>query len=127
MSQHVNITNQYNLIFNYSQAASLQNYNTELVKSLEGIRERRENLLIDMKKDNDEKAEINQNMDKLSQELEELNMALQYKENLKKEFDKVISNTEKAYFKLLEGSQTLLAILKRDEASLQQKLNENDN
>ena len=80
-----------------------------------------------MKKDNDEKAEINQNMDKLSQELEELNMSLQYKENLKKEFDKVIANTEKAYFKLLEGSQTLLAILKRDEASLQQKMNENDN
>ena len=80
-----------------------------------------------MKKDNDEKMEINQNMDKLSQELEELNMTLQYKENLKKEFDKVISNTEKAYFKLLDGSQTLLAILKRDEASLEQKMGENDN
>ena len=80
-----------------------------------------------MKKDNDEKMEINQNMDKLSQELEELNMNLQYKENLKKEFDKVISNTEKAYYKLLEGSQTLLAILKRDEASLQQKIEEIDN
>ena len=80
-----------------------------------------------MKKDNDEKMEINQNMDKLSQELEELNMNLQYKENLKKEFDKVISNTEKAYYKLLEGSQTLLAILQRDEASLQQKMGENDN
>ena len=80
-----------------------------------------------MKKDNDEKMEINQNMDKLSQELEELNMNLQYKENLKKEFDKVISNTEKAYYKLLEGSQTLLAILQRDEASLEQKMGENDN
>ena len=80
-----------------------------------------------MKKDNDEKMEINQNMEKLSQELEELNMNLQYKENLKKEFDKVISNTEKAYYKLLEGSQTLLAILQRDEASLQQKMGENDN
>ena len=80
-----------------------------------------------MKKDNDEKMEINQNMDKLSQELEELNMNLQYKENLKKEFDKVITNTEKAYYKLLEGSQTLLAILQRDEASLQQKMGENDN
>ena len=127
MSQHV-----IELIYiiyksNLIQAASLQNYNTELVKSLEGIRERRENLLIDMKKDNDEKMEINQNMDKLSQELEELNMNLQYKENLKKEFDKVISNTEKAYYKLLEGSQTLLAILQRDEASLQQKMGENDN
>lgn len=80
-----------------------------------------------MKKDNDEKMEITQNMEKLSQELEELNMALQYKENLKKEFDKVISNTEKAYFKLLDGSQTLLAILKRDEAALQQKAEEIDN
>ena len=80
-----------------------------------------------MKKDNDEKMEINQNMEKLSQELEELNMNLQYKENLKKEFDKVISNTEKAYYKWLEGSQTLLAILQRDEASLEQKMGENDN
>ena len=80
-----------------------------------------------MKKDNDEKTEIIQNMDKLSQELEELNMSLQYKEELKNEFDKVISNTENAYYKLLDGSQTLLAILKRDEASLQKKLNDSDN
>ena len=127
MSQHVIKLIYIIYISNLIQAASLQNYNTELVKSLEGIRERRENLLIDMKKDNDEKMEINQNMDKLSQELEELNMNLQYKENLKKEFDKVISNTEKAYYKLLEGSQTLLAILQRDEASLEQKMGENDN
>ena len=127
MSQHVIKLTYIIFISNLIQAASLQNYNTELVKSLEGIRERRENLLIDMKKDNDEKMEITQNMEKLSQELEELNMTLQYKENLKKEFDKVISNTEKAYFKLLDGSQTLLAILKRDEAALQQKAEEIDN
>lgn len=95
------------------------------MKSLEGIRERRENLLIDMKKDTEEKNEIVQTMDKLSQELEELNATLIQKEEIKNEFDKVISNTEMAYYKLLEGSQTLLAILKRDEASLQKKLNEN--
>ena len=77
-----------------------------------------------MKKDTEEKNEIIQTIEKLSQELEELNNALQYKEELKKEFDKVIANTEKAYFKLLDGSQTLLAILKRDEASLEKKLNE---
>ena len=77
-----------------------------------------------MKKDNDEKMEITQNMEKLSQELEELNASLIQKEEIKNEYDKVISNTEMAYFKLLEGSQTLLAILKRDEASLQKKLNE---
>ena len=102
----------------------MQNYNSELVKSLEGIRERRENLLVDMKKDTEEKNEIEQTIEKLSQELEELNANLIEKEELKNEYDKVISNTELAYYKLLEGSQTLLAILKRDEASLQKKLNE---
>ncbi len=78
-----------------------------------------------MKKDTEAKNEIVQTMDKLTQELEELNATLIQKEEIKSEFDKVISNTEMAYYKLLEGSQTLLAILKRDEASLQKKLNEN--
>ena len=104
----------------------MQNYNSELVKSLEGIRERRENLLVDMKKDTEEKNEIEQTIEKLSQELEELNANLIQKEELKNEYDKVISNTELAYYKLLEGSQTLLAILKRDEASLQKKLNDSN-
>ena len=54
----------------------------------------------------------------MNQELEELNASLIQKEELKNEYDKVISNTELAYYKLLEGSQALLAILKRDEASL---------
>ena len=126
MSQHVN-----NKLYKYIlyilyilQAASLQNYNSELVKSLEGIRERRENLLIDMKKDTENKNEIEQTLEKLSQDLEELNANLIQKEEIKNEYDKVISNTELAYYKLLEGSQTLLAILQRDEASLQKKLNE---
>ena len=78
-----------------------------------------------MKKNNEEKNEIIQTIEKLSQELEELNASLVQKEEIRNEYDKVISNTEVAYYKLLEGSQTLLAILKRDEASLQKKLNEN--
>ena len=77
-----------------------------------------------MKKNNEEKNEIIQTIEKLSQELEELNASLVQKEEIRNEYDKVISNTEVAYYKLLEGSQTLLAILKRDEASLQKKLNE---
>ena len=78
-----------------------------------------------MKKDNEEKNEIVQTIERLSQELEELNASLLQKEEIKNDYDKVISNTEIAYYKLLEGSQTLLAILKRDEANLQQKLNDN--
>ena len=123
MSQHVN--NKYDIILKKLQAASLQNYNTELVRSLEGIRERRENLLIDMKKDAESKNEIIQEIEKLNQELEELNSSIAKKEEIKSEYDKVINNTELAYFKLLEGSKVLLAILKRDEANLQKKLGDN--
>ena len=77
-----------------------------------------------MKKDAETKNEIIQEIEKLNQELEELNFSIAKKEEIKNEYDKIISNTEMAYYKLLEGSQTLLAILKRDEAALQKKLNE---
>ena len=78
-----------------------------------------------MKKETEEKNEIIQTIEKYTQELEELNANLMQKEAIKNEYDKIITNTEMAYYKLLEGSQTLLAILKRDEASLQKKLNDN--
>ena len=78
-----------------------------------------------MKKDEDEKKEIIQAINKLTQELEELNASLEYKEGIINEYDKVINNSEMAYTKLLEGSQTLLAILQRDENALKQKINNN--
>ena len=72
-----------------------------------------------MKKDAETKNEIIQEIEKLNQELEELNFSIAKKEEIKNEYDKVIMNTNLAYNKLLEGSKVLLAILKRDEANLQ--------
>ena len=49
MSEHV--YKLYKKIFLFKlQGATLQTFNTELVKSLEGLRERRDNILIDIKK-----------------------------------------------------------------------------
>ena len=78
-----------------------------------------------MKKDAESKNEIIQEIEKLNQELEELNFTIAKKEEIRNEYDKVIINTELAYNKLLEGSKVLLAILKRDEANLQKKLGDN--
>ena len=78
-----------------------------------------------MKKDAETKNEIIQEIEKLNQELEELNFSIAKKEEIKNEYDKVIMNTNLAYNKLLEGSKVLLAILKRDEANLQKKLGDN--
>ena len=39
----------------------------------------------------------------------------------KTEYDKVIQETEGAYIKILESSQTLLTVLKRESVSIQKK------
>lgn len=97
-----------------------------MVKSLQGLRERRDNLLLDIQKDQEEKAEVDKKISSIKEQLFELTQSLQRKEEIKNEFDQVIKNTESAYLKLLEGSQTLLQILKRDEKNLLKKLqNEN--
>lgn len=51
----------------------MNNFNSELVKSLEGLRERRDNLLMEIKKDDEKRREIENYIKKLELELENLN------------------------------------------------------
>jgi Sjoegren syndrome nuclear autoantigen 1 len=70
------------------------------VKSLEGLRERRDNILIDIKKEEEKKNEIEKIIEKIQIELENLNEHLQRKIEIRNEFERVIQNTEGAYFKV---------------------------
>ncbi|KAL3157594.1 Sjoegren syndrome nuclear autoantigen 1 [Trebouxia sp. C0010 RCD-2024] len=76
-----------------AQGAALQSHNNELVKCIEDLREKREEV---QKQIRDEEAEKS----KLQQDLQE---------------------TEGAYIKILESSQTLLTVLKRESVSIQKK------
>jgi hypothetical protein len=51
----------------------LQSFNTELVRSLEGLKERRDNIIIEIKKEEDRKTEIERIIFKLREELDGLN------------------------------------------------------
>ncbi len=51
----------------------MNNFNSELVKSLEGLRERRDNLIMEIKKDDEKRREIENYIKKLELELENLN------------------------------------------------------
>ena len=64
------------------------------------MKERRDNILIEIKKDEERKNEIEKFIEKLGSELEELKESLQKKVEVRNEFDKVITNTESAYFKV---------------------------
>ena len=51
----------------------------------------------------------------------EINESLQKKYATRNEFDKTIQETENAFMKILESSQTLLHVLKKEGASLTKK------
>ena len=104
-----------------SQGASLQNYNNELVKCIEDLREKREEINRQILKEEEEKAKIQRDLSILTDRLSKINEALTRKSQARNEYDRTIQETEGAYMKILESSQTLLQVLKRETVTLVKK------
>lgn len=104
-----------------SQGASLQNYNNELVKCIEDLREKREEINRNILQDEEEKAKIQRDLSVLTDRLSKINESLARKVQARNEYDRTIQETEGAYMKILESSQTLLQVLKRETVSLVKK------
>ena len=104
-----------------SQGASLQNYNNELVKCIEDLREKREEINRQISKDEEDKAKVQRDLATLTERLASINDALTRKTQARNEYDRTIQETEGAYMKILESSQTLLGVLKRESVNLVKK------
>ena len=102
----------------YIQGQTLQNYNNELVKCIEDLREKREEVNRQILKEEEEKAKIQKDLSILTDRLQKLNESLTRKQQARNEYDKTIQETEAAYMKILESSQTLLHVLKRESVNL---------
>ena len=72
-------------------------------------------------KDEEEKAKIQNDLRILTERLARLNDNLARKIASRNEYDKTIQETEAAYMKILESSQTLLHVLKRETVNLTKK------
>ncbi len=103
------------------QGATLQNYNNELVKCIEDLREKREEVNRQILKEEEEKAKIQKDLSLLTDRLSKINESLARKVQARNEYDKTIQETEAAYMKILESSQTLLHVLKRESVNLSKK------
>lgn len=103
------------------QGASLQNYNNELVKCIEDLREKREEINRQILRDEEAKAKIQQDLAVFTKRLSEVNEELSKKLQTRNEYDRTIQETEAAYMKILESSQTLLQVLKRETQNLHKK------
>ena len=72
-------------------------------------------------RDEEEKAKIQQDLAVLTKRLTQLNDNLARKVASRNEYDKTIAETEAAYMKILESSQTLLTVLKRESVHIAKK------
>jgi len=100
------------------QGAALQTYNNELVKCIEDLCTKRDELHKSILEEEEEKRKIQNDVRILTERLSKVNESLSKKMASRNEFDKTISETEAAYMKILESSQTLLHVLKRETQGL---------
>ncbi|XP_078082828.1 microtubule nucleation factor SSNA1 [Mustelus asterias] len=109
------------------QGAALQSYNNELVKCIEDLCTKREELNQQILQEEEEKNKLQNDIRILTEKLAKVNEGLARKMATRNEFDRTIAETEAAYMKILESSQTLLTVLKREAGTLNQVTENGDN
>ncbi|KAI8512418.1 PREDICTED: Sjoegren syndrome nuclear autoantigen 1 homolog [Branchiostoma belcheri] len=102
------------------QGAALQSYNNELVKCIEDLCAKRDELHRQILTEEEEKTKIQNDIRILTERLAKVNESLSKKMATRNEFDRTIAETEAAYMKILESSQTLLNVLKREATTLKE-------
>ncbi|XP_073414376.1 microtubule nucleation factor SSNA1 [Dendrobates tinctorius] len=100
------------------QGAALQTYNNELVKCVEDLCSKRDELNRQIQQEEEEKNKLQNDIRILTEKLSRVNESLARKMASRNEFDKTIAETQAAYMKILESSQTLLNVLKREAGNL---------
>ncbi|KAJ0015539.1 hypothetical protein NQD34_009159 [Periophthalmus magnuspinnatus] len=100
------------------QAAALQTYNNELVKCIEDLCSKREELNRQIKQEEEEKERLQHDIRVLSEKLSRVNESLAQRLTARATFDRTIAETEAAYTKILESSQSLLSVLKQEAGHL---------
>ncbi|XP_068609174.1 microtubule nucleation factor SSNA1 isoform X1 [Brachionichthys hirsutus] len=102
------------------QAAALQTYNNELVKCIEDLCTKREELNRQIKLEDEEKDQLQHDIRVLTEKLSRVNESLAQRLAARATFDRTIAETEAAYTKvcILESSQSLLSVLKQEAGHL---------
>ena len=104
-----------------SASSTLNNTNTELVKMMDGIIKQRDEIQGLIDQEEEERNAIEKQMRALHDRLETINGSLAKKYATRNEYQKTIEETQSAFNKILESSQTLLHVLKKEGAQLQKK------
>lgn len=83
---------------------------------------RRAELQAQIESQEEEKNNLQREIEKMSYKLTRLNDSLAKRIAVRNEYDRTIADTETAYMKILESSQLLLNMIKREATNLDQSL-----
>ncbi|KAI8586506.1 Sjogren's syndrome nuclear autoantigen 1, isoform CRA_a [Geranomyces variabilis] len=98
--------------------STLQAFNNELVIKLETLREHQHAICQEIEKDEARRAALEHSIADLSAQLDRTNDALANKYAASERYDRLIRDTEDAYEKIVESSQTLLSALQRETTTI---------
>ena len=103
------------------QGEHLQNYNNQLVKCIDEMREKMDTVTKKITKLEEEKQTITKNIESLTKQLSDVESMLAKNTKARDKYAQTIQETETAYMKILESSQTLLHVLKREQSKISKK------
>ena len=104
-----------------SSGATMQNYLTDLIQNLESMKLDRTEIQEEINEFEKHRTELEQNIHALSVRHKELTESLEKKRALKNEYVANINEISTAFTKILESSQTLLHVAKKESNTLEKK------
>ncbi len=103
------------------QGAALQTYNSELVKMLGELSDRRKSLQEEIDRDEEEQARLRSEADRIGRQLDKVEASLAAKLEKRDGYDRTIAESERAFMQILESSQTLLSHVRSKAKTLETK------
>ena len=101
-----------------SQGDVLHNYNDQLKKCIKAMYAKKETITTEIDILEEQQQNVATQLSTLNEQLSAINGSLEEKREYRAKIQKMISQTEAAYMKILESSQTLLIVLKREQNTL---------
>ena len=93
----------------------------DLVKNLEAMKDSKEEMDNQISEEEAKKKEITDQLNVLQARLDIVNENLRKKNACREDYDRTLGETEGAFTKILESSQTLLHVLKKESTTLSKK------
>ncbi|XP_014204914.1 Sjoegren syndrome nuclear autoantigen 1 homolog [Copidosoma floridanum] len=101
---------------------TMQAFNQELIQCIEELKTTKSGLEAQIEAEESEKSRLQHEVERMSSKISQLNESLGKKSAARVDYERTIQETESAYMKILESSQLLLNMVKREAACLDQTL-----